>query len=136
MALLTRYCRMQERPATVFGRPPKLLVHVGEVLAEVWLCVSAKGRFAKTRTGEVHDNSRTRYGYQVCEIADRDDPQELGQCVSSSSWSVWTGSKGRATFQLHSRMDYVRLHHRHIFIVQPHQGIVLDLIPLCLRTEA
>ena len=136
MALLTRDCRVQERPAAVLGRPPELLVQVGEVLAEGGLSVPDEVGLAEAGTDEVHDNSCTRNGDQACEITDRLDLQELGQCISGTSVSARTGGEGPIVFQLHSLRGYVRFHHRHLLIIHFHQRIILDLIPLRLGVEA
>ena len=62
MALLTRHCRVQEWPTTVLGRPPELLVKVGEILADGGLSVPDEVCLAEARTDKVHDNACTRYG--------------------------------------------------------------------------
>jgi hypothetical protein len=111
-------------------------VQVGEILAEGGLSVPHEVGLAEAGTGEVHDNSCSRYGDQTCEITDRHDLQELGQCVSNTLVSAQTRAEGLAIFQLHSLRGYVRFHHRHILIIHFHQRTILDLIPLRLGLEA
>jgi hypothetical protein len=132
MTFLARDCCMQERPAAVVGCPPKLLVQVGEVLAELGLPIAHEVGLAEAWTSEVHDNSCSRYRDQSCEITYRHDLQELGQCVSRTLMSAQTKVVGLAIFQLHC---YLRFHHRHILIIHFHQRTILDLIPLCLGLE-
>lgn len=136
MALLTRNCRMQERPAAVLSRAPKLLVQVGEVLANGGLSVPDEVGLAETGTDEVHDNFCTRYGNQACETTDGHDLQELGQCVSGTAVSARSRGEGPAIFQLHSLLGYVRFHHWHRLMIHFHQRIILDLVPLRLGVEA
>lgn len=71
MALLSSDSPMQQRPASIFGRPPVLLFRFLEGNPEGRRCVAAEFSPAVPRTNDVYNDPCAGYWGQGCKLASR-----------------------------------------------------------------
>jgi hypothetical protein len=83
MALLSRNSPMQQRPATILGRPSVLLFRFPEHIGECGWCVSAKLSPAAPGTDDIYSDACARDRGQDRKLASRKRFEKFGYWIPS-----------------------------------------------------